>query len=88
MSERNTVPRSIHGIGLAGWCGGSFMGAVGLTGAAGQAPYPAERLRIASAGWDRWAPVNLAAIGAHLAGVAGILVFEALRAATQKGWAR
>jgi hypothetical protein len=85
MSERNTVLRSMHDIGLAGWFGGSLMGAVGLNGAAGQAPNPAERLQIASAGWDRWGPVNLAAIGAHLVGAAGILVSEVPRVATQKG---
>ena len=85
MSERNTVLRSMHDIGLAGWFGGSLMGAVGLNGAAGQAASPAERLQIAAAGWDRWAPVNLVAIGAHLAGAAGILVFEAPRVASQKG---
>jgi hypothetical protein len=61
------------------------MVAVGLNGAAGQAPNPAGRLQIASAGWDRWDPVNLAAIGAHLAGAAGILVSEVPRVATQKG---
>jgi hypothetical protein len=61
------------------------MGAVGLNGAAAQAPDPAERLQIASAGWDRWAPVNLVAIGVHLAGAAGILAAEAPRVATQKG---
>jgi hypothetical protein len=71
MSERNTVLRSMHDIGLAGWFGGSLMGAVGLNGAAAQAVNPAERLQIASAGWDRWAPVNLAAIGTHLAGGGG-----------------
>jgi hypothetical protein len=85
MSEQNTVLRSMHDIGLAGWFGGSLMGAIGLNGAAAQAPNPAERLQIASAGWDRWAPVNLAAIGTHLVGAAGILVLEAPRVATQKG---
>jgi hypothetical protein len=85
MSEQNTVLRSMHDIGLAGWFGGSLMGAVGLNGAAAQAVNPAERLQIASAGWDRWAPVNLAAIGIHLVGAAGILVSEAPRVATQKG---
>jgi hypothetical protein len=68
MSERNTVLRSMHDIGLAGWFGGSLMGAVGLNGAAAQAASPAERLQIASAGWDRWGPVNLVAIGAHWPG--------------------
>src|ERR1700750_761364 len=85
MSERNTVLRSMHDIGVAGWFGGSLMGAVGLNGAAGQAASPAERLQIASAGWDRWGPVNLAAIGAHLAEAAGILVSEVPRVATPKG---
>ena len=46
MSERNTVLRSMHDIGLAGWFGGSLMGAVGLNGAAAQAANPAERLQI------------------------------------------
>jgi len=31
----------------------------------GETMNPAERLQIASAGWDRRAPAGLAAIGAH-----------------------
>lgn len=85
MSEQNTMLRSMHDVGLAGWFGGSLMGAVGLNAAAAQVSNPAERLQIASAGWDRWAPVNLVAIGAHLVGAAGILAAEAPRVATQKG---
>lgn len=85
MSERDTVLRSMHDAGLAAWFGGSLMGAVGLNGAAAQASSPAERLQIASAGWDRWAPVNAAAIGTHLAGAAGILVSEWRRVAAQRG---
>jgi hypothetical protein len=34
MSERNTLVRSLHDVGLAAWFGGSLMGAVGLNGAA------------------------------------------------------
>jgi hypothetical protein len=85
MSERDTVLRSMHDTGLAAWFGGSLMGAVGLNGAAAQASSHAERLQIASAGWDRWAPVNAAAIGTHLAGAAGILVSESGRVAAQRG---
>jgi hypothetical protein len=73
MSERNTAVRSMHDIGLAAWFGGSLMGAVGLNGAAAQAKDPAERLQLSSAGWNRWTPVNLAAIGAHLVGSVGML---------------
>ena len=85
MSERDTMLRSMHDTGLAAWFGGSLMGAVGLNGAAAQASSPAERMQIASAGWDRWAPVNAAAIGTHLVGAAGILASESGRVAAQRG---
>lgn len=85
MSERDTMLRSMHDTGLAAWFGGSLMGAVGLNGAAAQASNPAARLQIASAGWDRWAPVNAAAIGAHLVGAAGIFASESGRVAAQRG---
>lgn len=73
MSERNTVARSLHDVGLAAWFGGSLMGAVGLNGATSKAEDPQERLRLASRGWARWAPVNAAAIGANLVGGLGLL---------------
>jgi hypothetical protein len=85
MSERDTVLRSMHDTGLAAWFGGSLMGAVGLNGAAAKVSSPAERLQIASAGWDRWAPVNAAAIGTHLVGAAGIFAAESGRVAAQRG---
>ncbi len=68
MSQRNTVARSLHDIGLATWFGGSLMGAVGLNDAAGAVDDPRQRARVANAGWARWTPVNLGAIGAHLLG--------------------
>jgi hypothetical protein len=83
MPERNTMWRSMHDTGLAAWFGGSLMGAVGLNGAAAQARNPAERLQIASAGWDQWAPINFAAICAHLVGAAGILASESPRIAAE-----
>ncbi len=73
MSQRNTTIRSLHDLGLAGWFGGSLMGAVGLNGAAAQAADPRERLSLSSQGWKRWAPVNAAAIGAHAVGGAGLI---------------
>jgi len=68
MSQRNTAARMMHDIGLAAWFGGSLMGAVGVNGAANDVADPAERTRVASAGWARWTPYNAAAIGAHLVG--------------------
>ncbi|WP_324651167.1 hypothetical protein [Georgenia sp. H159] len=73
MSQRNTVVRSLHDLGLAAWFGGSLMGAVGLNGAAAEADNPRERLTLSSAGWARWAPLNAAAIAAHVYGGLGLI---------------
>ncbi len=40
---------------------------------------------MANAGWDRWTPVNAAAIGADLAGSVGLLRRDAPRMSAQKG---
>ena len=58
---------------------------MGINGAAADLPDPAQRLRVANAGWGRWAPVNLGAIGAHLIGGAGLLYANKARVAGQKG---
>jgi hypothetical protein len=85
MSERNTVVRSLHDLGLAAWFGGSLAGAVAVNGAAADVPDPQLRLRVANAGWARWTPVNAAAIGAHLLGGAGLLRANRGRVAAQNG---
>jgi hypothetical protein len=71
MSERNTLVRNLHDLGLGAWFGGSLAGAVAVNGAAADVPDPNLRLRVANAGWARWTPVNAVAIGAHLIGGAG-----------------
>jgi hypothetical protein len=85
MSERNSVVRSLHDMGLAVWFGGSLAGAVAVNGAAADVPDPSMRLRVANAGWARWTPVNAAAIAAHLIGGAGLLEANRDRVATQRG---
>lgn len=85
MSEKNTVARSLHDVGLATWFGGSLMGAVGLNGAAAEAHAPEERTRLSAAGWARWAPISAAAIGAHLIGGAGLLGANKARVSAQPG---
>jgi hypothetical protein len=85
MVQRNTVARSLNEIGLAAWFGGSLMGAIGLNGAAAEVDAPTQRARVANAGWDRWTPVNLGAIGAHLAGAALLTAGNKGRVAGQKG---
>ncbi|MEV7083648.1 hypothetical protein AB0N88_34710 [Streptomyces sp. NPDC093516] len=87
MSQRNTVLRSMHDLGLAAWFGGSLMGAVGLNGAAraAGATQTGGGARIASAGWAKWTPVNAAAIGTHLVGSSGLLAANAARVVSQQG---
>lgn len=85
MADRNTFARSLHELGLAAWFGGSLMGTIGVNGAAAEVDPPKQRARVANAGWDRWTPVNLVAIGAHLAGSGLLLVGNKGRVAGQKG---
>jgi hypothetical protein len=88
MAADNTVSRSLHDLGLATWFGGSLMGAVGLNGAAADVEEPRQRLRVANAGWNRWTPVNLAGIAAHVAGGAVLLGANKGRVASQQGVAQ
>jgi hypothetical protein len=88
VTADNTVSRSLHDLGLATWFGGSLMGAVGLNGAAADVEEPKQRLRVANAGWNRWTPVNLAGIAAHVAGGAVLLGANKGRVAGQQGVAQ
>ena len=83
MAGRNTLVRSMHDLGLAAWFGGTLMGAVGLNGATAKAKDPAERLRLSSLGWARWAPIQLAAILVHGTGGAGLILGNKSRLASQ-----
>ncbi len=85
VNSRNTVVRSMHDVGLAAWFGGALMGAIGLNGAANEVTDPSDRARVASAGWGRWAPVNAAAIGAHLIGGIGLILGNRTRLAVHTG---
>jgi hypothetical protein len=88
VTADNTVSRSLHDLGLAAWFGGSLMGAVGLNGAAAEVEEPKQRLRVANSGWNRWTPVNLAGITAHVAGGLILLGANKGRVASQQGVAQ
>jgi hypothetical protein len=85
MTERMTVARAMHDVGLAAWFGGSLMGAIGVNGAASDVDDPRQRARVANAGWARWTPFNLVAIGAHLVGGVQLLRRDSHRAVAQSG---
>ena len=85
MATTNTLSRSLHDLGLATWFGGTLANAVALNPAAAEAKDPASTGAVANSGWDRWTPVNAAAIGAHVAGSLGQLTGNRERLITQKG---
>ncbi len=85
MSQRNTIGRSLSEVGLAAWFGGSLMGAVGVNGAAAEVDPKGQRARVANAGWSKWTPINLGAIGAYLLGSIVLLGANKGRVAGQKG---
>ncbi|MBW3573396.1 MAG: hypothetical protein KY450_00825 [Actinobacteria bacterium] len=84
----NTIVRALNDLGLAAWFGGSLMGAIGLNGAAAEVDQPGERAKVANAGWARWTPANLAAIGAYTVGSLWLTGANRGRLAGQKGVAR
>jgi hypothetical protein len=82
---QDTLSRSLHDVGLAAWFGGTLANAVALNPASAEADSPSGTGRVANAGWNRWTPVNAAAIGAHVAGSVGQLIGNKGRIAAQDG---
>ncbi|MGY2129468.1 hypothetical protein [Blastococcus sp. SYSU DS0617] len=82
---RNSLSRTLHDLGLSAWFGGTLANAVALNAAAAEAGTDSATGRVANAGWDRWTPVNAAAIGAHLVGSVGQLRANKQRVAAQEG---
>jgi hypothetical protein len=82
---RNTVSRSLHDVGLAAWFGGTLANSVALNPASAAAATPASTGAVANTGWDRWTPVNAAAIGAHVVGSVGQLAGNRGRLVGQRG---
>lgn len=82
---RNTISRAMHDVGLATWFGGTLANAVALNPAAAEASDDSSTGRVANAGWDRWTPVNAAAIGAHVVGSMGQLIGNRDRLRAQQG---
>jgi len=82
---RATIFHQMHDLGLGAWFGGTLANAVALNPAASAGGYSSRVGAVANAGWDRWTPVNAAAIGLHLIGAAGLLKHDLGRAAAQKG---
>jgi hypothetical protein len=85
---QDTLSRSLHDVGLAAWFGGTLANAVALNRASAEADTANGTGRVANTGWNRWTPINAAAIGAHLAGSVGELVGNRTRLTAQQGAGR
>lgn len=81
----NTISRSLHDVGLAAWFGGTLANAVALNAAAGETSRLSDAGAVVNAGWDKWTPVNAAAIGANLIGSVGQLWGNKGRIGAQQG---
>jgi hypothetical protein len=82
---QDTLSRSLHDVGLAAWFGGTLANAVALNPASAEADTANGTGRVANTGWNRWTPINAAAIGAHLVGSVGELVGNRSRLIAQRG---
>ena len=82
---KSTISHALHDLGLAAWFGGTLANAVALNPAAAEGGSSTDRGAVANAGWDRWTPVNAAAIGAHVVGSVGQTVGNKGRIAGQEG---
>ena len=82
---RDTVSRSLHDLGLAAWFGGTLANAIALNPAASAAEDASDPGAVANVGWDRWTPVNAAAIGAHIVGSLGQIQGNRKRIHAQQG---
>jgi hypothetical protein len=82
---RTTIFHQMHDLGIAAWFGGTLANAVALNPASSEAGISTRVGAVANAGWDKWTPVNAAAIGIHLVGAAGLLKHDLGRAKIQQG---
>jgi hypothetical protein len=88
MAQTNTVARAVRDLGLANWFGGSLMGAIGLNGSAAAVSDPGERLRVLTAGWQRWTPLEVAGILAVVTGDTVLIASRPQHMVAQHGYAR
>lgn len=85
-SQRHTVARALHDLGLGAWFGGSLMGAIGVDRAASAVEDPTDRTRVVNEAWLGWKPIQTAAIASYLVGSTLLARADRQRKRHQKGF--
>jgi hypothetical protein len=75
----------MHDLGLSAWFGGTLANAISLNPASSEASTASAAGAVANSGWDRWTPVNAAAIGIHVLGSLGQIAGNKGRLSGQQG---
>ena len=85
MPRTNLLARSVNDLGLAAWFGGVLMGATAVNRAPSDIADAAARAEVVGGAWDRWRPINAAAIGATVIGGTLLTVGNRERVVAQRG---
>jgi hypothetical protein len=86
QTDSHAVAQAVHDLGSALWFGGSTMGVLGVNSAGRDLKDGADRIRVASAAWGRFAPAQWAGIAATLLAGLQLTRVSGRRIAVQKGF--
>ena len=84
--DSHAVAQAVHDLGSALWFGGSAMGVVGVNSAGRDLKEGADRIRVASSAWNRFAPAQWAGITATLLAGLQLTRVGGRRVALQEGF--
>ncbi|MGK5683363.1 hypothetical protein [Actinoplanes sp. URMC 104] len=86
QTDNHSVAQAVHDLGSALWFGGSAMGVIGVNSAGRDLKEGADRIRVASSAWGRYAPAQWAGIAATLAAGLQLTRVGGRRIALQQGF--
>ncbi|WP_250006215.1 hypothetical protein [Actinoplanes sp. M2I2] len=86
QNDAHSVAQAVHDLGSALWFGGSAMGVIGVNSSGRDLKDGADRIRVASSAWGRFAPAQWAGIGATLLAGLQLTRVGGRRIALQKGF--
>jgi hypothetical protein len=86
QTDNHAVAQAVHDLGSALWFGGTVMGVAGVNKSGADLQQGADRIRVASSAWKRFAPAQWAGIAATLGAGLQLTRVGGRRIALQKGF--